>query len=243
MARHARLLLSSSVVKPNSSPRHFPDTRRSFLAATLVFSVGVGLAVAQPSSEPASRPAPPASNPVPSTNHGFTLPGRDNLGMSDASKKALGWSDRRFVIKAADAGHAEERVAQLAAQRTKNAEVHRLAQKLIEDHKLVNAELRGIASNRDVPIDTEPDHGPPYRRLSRAPDDEFDREFIAHLTDQYEKQVKLFESASRGAKDVEIRTFATKHLPQIREHLQTAQRLQQTFAARPTDAGKLEHAR
>ena len=147
---------------------------------------------------------------------------------SPGSRDKLSWGDRRFVTKAADGGQAEVQLAQLAAQRATNAEVKSFAQKLVDDHSKVNSELMSLASQKNVKLDTDDDKDRAYKRLSKKSGSEFDQEFVEHMIDEHEKDIKMFEKASNDAKDTEIRSFASKHVGHLREHLQQAQSLRQS---------------
>jgi putative membrane protein len=151
-----------------------------------------------------------------------------NAQTRNAGSAKLGWGDRRFVTKAADSGMAELSLAQLAAQRATNSEVRSFAQKLVEDHSKVNSELMGIAGQKNVNIDKDDGKDRYYNRLSKKSGSEFDQEFVEHMIDEHEKDVRLFEKASTDAKDPEVRSFAAKHVDHLRDHLRQAQSLRQT---------------
>jgi putative membrane protein len=142
-----------------------------------------------------------------------------------SSSNKLGWMDRRFVTKAADGGQAELAVAKLAAEKASNAEVKSFAQKLVDDHSKVNDELKGIAGQKNVKLDDDNDHDRAYKRLSKKSGAEFDREFVEHMIDEHEKDVKMFEKAAKDAKDSDVRSFAAKHVDHLREHLRQAESL------------------
>jgi putative membrane protein len=164
---------------------------------------------------------------------GTTNTSRDTYGTgtttsSTTARDKLSWGDRRFVTKAADGGQAEVQVAELAAQRATNPEVKSFAQKLVDDHTKVNSELMSIASQKNVKVDVDDDKDRAYKRLNKKSGSEFDQEFVEHMIDEHEKDVKMFEKAASDAKDPEIRAFASKHVSHLREHLQQAQSLRQS---------------
>ncbi len=148
---------------------------------------------------------------------------------SSRSSDKLSWSDKRFVTKAADDGQDEVQLAQLAAQKASNPDVRNFAQQLVQDHTQVNSELMSIASTKNVKLDKDNGQDRTYRRLSKASGNEFDREFIEHMVDEHEKDIKMFEKAASNAKDTEIRQFASKHVDHLRQHLAQAQQLQQSI--------------
>jgi len=162
-----------------------------------------------------------------STTGAGAMTGRDTTSGSSSGK--LSWGDRRFVTKAADDGKDEVSLAQLAAQRASNTEVKNFAQKLVSDHQSVNSELTQIAGQKNVKIDTDDDKDRMYKRLSKKSGAEFDQEFVEHMIDEHEKDIKLFEKAASDAKDPDVKSFAAKHVDHLREHLQQAQGLRQTL--------------
>jgi len=63
-------------------------------------------------------------------------------------------------------------------------------------------------------------------KLSGLSGDAFDREYIKMMVKDHEKDVKEFEKASTKAKDTDVRAFAAKTLPTLREHLQQVRDIQ-----------------
>jgi putative membrane protein len=190
-----------------------------------------------PSGSPGSSYNAPgsSSSTTPSSSAGSTYNSTSSTAGAIASPPAgekLSWTDRRFVTKASDGGQAEVALAQLAADRASNPDVKSYAQKLLADHAAVNSELIGIASAKRVELDKDDGQDRAYRRLSKKSGAEFDREFIEHMVDEHENAIKMFEKASKDAKDADLRGFASKHVGHLREHLQQAQTLQQS--AMPT---------
>lgn len=149
---------------------------------------------------------------------------------SGRSGDKLAWRERRFVTKAADHGMAELNLAQLATEKASNPEVRSYAQKLVEAHEKVKSELTALASQKNVKLDADDDgKDRTYKRLSNKSGREFDEEFVEHMIEMHEDDVKMFEKAASDAKDAELRAFASKHVDHLREHLQQAQNLRQSI--------------
>lgn len=226
---------------PSLSP-----TRRAIGATTFAILVGASAAVAQQSSATGTSTYPgagaksgtynqPATSGSTSTsettrNSAGSMSGSTgamNASRTGMSDEKLSWSDKRFVTKAGDNGQAEVQVAQLAAEKASHPDVKSFAQKLVTDHTQANQELMSLASTKRVELDKEDaTKDRAYRRLSAKMGEEFDREFVEHQIDQHESDIKLFEKAAKDAKDAEIRSFASKHVGHLREHLSQAQSLQ-----------------
>jgi putative membrane protein len=66
-----------------------------------------------------------------------------------------------------------------------------------------------------------------YHRLAKESGTDFDRDFIDRMVDDHEKDVKMFEKKANDADDPDVRAFAAKQLPTLRQHLSQAQNLAQ----------------
>jgi putative membrane protein len=162
-----------------------------------------------------------------------------------SSSDKLSWSDRRFVNKVADGNQDEVQLAQLAAQRASNPDVRNFAQQLVSDHTSMGSELQSLASTKNVKLDKDNNQSREYKRLSNKSGQDFDREFVDHMVDEHEKDIKDFEKASTDAKDTELRSFASKHLADLKQHLATAQNLQRSTMAtgrNDNSSGRTSHS-
>lgn len=154
----------------------------------------------------------------------------DNSSRRSGSSDKLSWSDKRFVTKAADDGQDEVALAKLATEKANNPDVRNFAQQLVQDHTQVNSELMSIANSKNVKLDKDDStKDRTYRRLSKASGQDFDREFVEHMVDEHEKDIKMFEKEANNAKDQELKEFASKHVDHLRQHLAQAQQLQQSI--------------
>lgn len=171
-----------------------------------------------------NNPAAKATDPA-QTAETLTPTGRTTI-----SSEKLGWMERRWISKTADAGTTEVELAELATEQATNPDVKKYAQMLVDDHTKVNDELKGIASAKGVKLESE-DLGSDraYKRLSKKTDMDFDREFVEHMIDSHEDSIKRFEKAAADSKDADIRAFAAKHVDHLRGHLAKAETLRTTI--------------
>jgi predicted outer membrane protein len=61
-----------------------------------------------------------------------------------------------------------------------------------------------------------------YERLARLSGSEFDREFMRHQVKMHDEAVSLFDRQVGGGKDADLKAFAARTLPTLREHQQMA---------------------
>jgi putative membrane protein len=58
--------------------------------------------------------------------------------------------------------------------------------------------------------------------LSKKAPGDFDKSYIEDMVKYHEKDIKLFEDASKNLKDTELKAFVDKTLPTLRNHLDHA---------------------
>ncbi|MFT3959945.1 DUF4142 domain-containing protein [Propionivibrio sp.] len=143
-----------------------------------------------------------------------------------AAKDKVSRADRDFLKDAAVSGTYEVEAARLAVEHASSAEVKSFAQTLAGDHAAANEELKGLAGMRNVEL---PGELPAMKRLAMdnlRKSDHFDRDFVKKVgVDDHQDAIKRFQKAARDAKDPEIKAWAEKQLPHLRNHLAQAQAL------------------
>jgi len=129
-------------------------------------------------------------------------------------------STRNFVDTAAADGMAEVELGHLAMQKANNQDVKQFAEKMVADHSKANAELKQLASNKNIVLPAGPNayQKADKDRLSKLSGAEFDREYMSLMSSAHDKAVNLFQVESRYGTDTDIKTWATKILPTLREH-------------------------
>lgn len=143
-------------------------------------------------------------------------------------------NDVNFVKKAAEGGMHEVAMAKLAQQKAEHADVKAFAEKLEKDHTQANSELTAIAERKKITVPASVKPNAVHARLEKLSGAEFDRAFVAAMLDDHQKDVKAFERAANGSGDAEIKAFAAKTLPTLKEHLTQVQSLSKQVGKKPT---------
>ncbi|CAN7361407.1 DUF4142 domain-containing protein [Rhizobacter sp. LjRoot28] len=189
---------------------HHSKPSASRLAVALAALVAAGSALAQTSGTTA---APGATSPATSAS---------------AAASRLAREDASFLKQAAQNGHTEVEGSKLAATKATTEPVKTFAQKMVDDHTKTNTELAALASSKGVDVPTEPSvaQKAKLKLLSAADGADFDRRYADMLgVKAHEDTIKLFQKAASGAKDPEVKAFAEKTLPALKEHLEMARKL------------------
>ena len=117
-------------------------------------------------------------------------------------------------------GMAEVELGRLAVQKAKSPEVKQFAQRMVADHSKANVELKQLASNKNVTLPAEPNaqQKADKDRLSKLSGAEFDREYMSMMTAGHDKAVAAFEAEARDGRETDVKAWASKTLPTLKEH-------------------------
>jgi putative membrane protein len=148
-------------------------------------------------------------------------PRPDQQPPRDTMTKTAG-ADVEFAQKAATAGKHEVEGARFAATKASNADVKALANKLVKDHTAANNELMTMMKKKQITAATD---NPPAEAWRKETGAALDRAYIDHVIAEHEKDIALFEAESKNGDDAELKAWAGKKLPALREHLKAAQDL------------------
>lgn len=135
-------------------------------------------------------------------------------------------TDEAFVIKAASGGMFEVESSKLAKASAKADDVKKFAEKMITDHEKANKELTEIAKKANLGLPTKllDEHQKLLDQVKNAKGEGFDRAYMDTQVKAHEEAVDLFSSASKSLKNAELKAFAEKTLPVIKEHYEHAKK-------------------
>lgn len=156
------------------------------------------------------------------------------------SESKLSKDDERFVKDAAAGGMLEVDLGKMAAEKAASDQVKEFGRRMQEDHGKANAELKTIAANKGVelPKALEGKHKKTVDRLSKLSGEEFDRQYMRAMVEAHEEDLKKFEREAEKGKDPDLKQFASKHAPVIKQHLELAKTTEQHVkkSVRPSPA-------
>lgn len=187
--------------------------RTSLLAVAITAALALPMAHAQQGSAGGTTAPGTASQP-----------GARAMPAEGGASGTLSQSDRQFVMQAAMAGMAEVQAGELAAQKSSSPQARAFAQRMVEDHTKANQQLMTLAKARGVtpPDELDRTHRQAMERLQKLSGTEFDRAYMKNQIDDHQKAVSLYEQQAKNGRDAELKSFATRQLPTLREHLEMA---------------------
>ena len=136
------------------------------------------------------------------------------------TKGSLSTIDTKFVKKTAKGGMREIKMAEMAKEQAKSADVKKVAEKIESDHKDANQELIALAEKKGVALSkNEP-------KIEKMTGTDFDKEYLAMMVNDHEKNIAAFEKEAKDGEDADVKAWAEKTLPTLKEHLKMVQDVQ-----------------
>jgi predicted outer membrane protein len=168
---------------------------------------------------------------------GSSTAGQSTAGGAAGAKLSSG--DAKILKDMAMADMAEVEGGKMAQSKGQSAEVKAFGQQMIDDHTQNLNEVKAMAEARGVTLPTEPDakHKAMAAKLEKMSGASFDKSYMAQAGVQDHKAVhaKLM-TASKKAKDPELKTLVDKTEAVVAQHLKSAE--QMPSAKSGTTAGK-----
>jgi putative membrane protein len=165
--------------------------------------------------------------------------------------------DRDFVQEQLALGEAEIELGRLAQQKATHPDVKEFGALMVREHQAAGQELRSIVAStgsaqaqpgareaddhaagaaRDTAnraegaaADVQNEFRELEEKLGKLSGREFDRRYIDEMIDDHEDAVDDLEDKADNASHPEVKAWAAKTLPKVRQHLDQARTLKQTL--------------
>jgi putative membrane protein len=149
----------------------------------------------------------------------------DTAGTSEKNTIAVDKDCSEFMVRAASGGMMEVELGKLAQEKAKNQRVKDFGAMMVRDHSKAGDELKGLAASKNVTLPTSvgEDHQKHMDDLNKKSGNDFDKAYIKMMVDDHKEDISDFEKASNNATDAAVKAWATKTLPTLRTHLDSAQ--------------------
>jgi putative membrane protein len=136
---------------------------------------------------------------------------------------------QEFVDKVAISDMFEVQAGQLALAKAPDADTKPFAEKMVTDHQKTSSELKSLIDGGKVkaklPTALDSTHQKMLDDLKAKDGKAFDQAHDQSQLKGHQDAVALFESYAKGGDDPELKQWAAKTLPHLKEHLSMAQKL------------------
>jgi len=136
---------------------------------------------------------------------------------------------QEFVTKVAISDMMEIQAAELALSRQPDADTKPFAERMVKDHQETSKELKALVAGGKVkvtlPMALDAEHLKKLDELKAKTGKEFDRAYDQMQVQAHEEAVMLFEAYAASGDNADLKAWAAKTLPHLKEHLAMAKKL------------------
>lgn len=136
-----------------------------------------------------------------------------------------------FAQQALQLSEAQEQLGKLASSNTKNKHLRTFARAISQDQEQTQKELKKILGRKGTEL--EPGVSAQFQEqlgeLGELRNSKFDRAFKEKAVSVHEMSIRAYEEIIDHGEDPEIKAFALKTLPDLRQHLEIARNLPVSF--------------
>jgi putative membrane protein len=133
-----------------------------------------------------------------------------------------------FVNEVAISDMFEIQSSELAKQKG-DTNSKQFADHMVQDHSKTTDELKSLVSQgkvkAELPSALDDSHRDKLEKLQAANGKTFDRDYDSMQKSAHKSAVSLFERYAKGGDNPDLKAWAAKILPKLRQHLQMAQNL------------------
>jgi putative membrane protein len=138
-------------------------------------------------------------------------------------------SAQDFVNKVAISDMFEIQSSQLAMAKQPDRDTKPFAQKMVKDHQKTSSELKSLVDAGKVkaklPTALDSEHQKILDELKAKNGQDFDRSYDQVQVKAHQDAVALFDAYAKSGDDPELKRWAAKTLPHLKEHLSMAEKL------------------
>jgi putative membrane protein len=132
-------------------------------------------------------------------------------------------NDWLFAEAAAAGGLAEVALSEIGVQRATDPDLKKFSQEMVDEHSRLNQELAGLAAQRRVALPRTLDVCTQFctQNLKGMSREHFDKCYAKAQLAAHMEALAAFEAEAERGQDPTAKSFASKALPRIKEHLKT----------------------
>ena len=138
-------------------------------------------------------------------------------------------STDEFVKKVAISDMFEVQSSQMALDKNPDKDTKPFAQKMVKDHSKTTKELKGLVDSgkvkASVPTALDSEHQGKLDQLKGLSGKDFDTAYDKAQLEGHQQAVSLFENYSKSGDNADLKKWAAKTLPHLKQHLKMAEKL------------------
>jgi putative membrane protein len=135
----------------------------------------------------------------------------------------LSEKDESFLQKAAGGGQQEVENGKIAEKQGQSGDVKRIGARIVADHTKANKELTQLAGEKGLSFDTR------AVKAQNPGNAGSDRQYLKLLEMDHKNDIAEFQKEAKSGDDRDVKSWASKTLPMLKEHLAMVQEVEKTI--------------
>lgn len=125
------------------------------------------------------------------------------VALATMAAQALDDTDKSFIADASQGDLTEIKLSQLALSKSSNADVKTYAQKMIDDHTMLETKMKPFADKAGVTpaTDLNAEHQSVYDKLNGLSGTDFDKAYVEAMDKDHHEDLTKFKSEMGATKD------------------------------------------
>jgi putative membrane protein len=125
-----------------------------------------------------------------------------------------------FISNATIANMKEIATGKMAQSKGKDPSVKAYGNKMVDHHTMATKQMMTIVKAKKIDVPKPPvAMAAPDSMLANSKGDDFDKMYVTMMITDHKNTIALFEKASTSLTDTELKAFAVKTLPMLKQHL------------------------
>ena len=152
--------------------------------------------------------------------------GQSMYEAAKAELQKISKDPQEFIQHAYQNNLTEIQLGQLAQQKGQSQDIKQFGQQLAQNQQTLNDQITKLAADKNIQLSKQLDarHQKVLDHFQALAEGDFDKHFTGEQIMAHRRDVALYQSASQGNTDSDVKSFAQNSLPTLREQLQLAQK-------------------
>jgi putative membrane protein len=145
--------------------------------------------------------------------------------------KANNSREVKFLVEVTKISLREIELAKIVQESSASANIKEMGKTMERDHNEFLQEIKKLAKNKSIsiPDGMTKNSIETTKKLEGKSGEDFDKQYCEIMVDGLKEEVKKFKSASEDIDDIDIKNWANKNLPALRNHLDHAMTCKESF--------------
>jgi putative membrane protein len=138
----------------------------------------------------------------------------------------LDHGEKKFFDDAASTNLLQIELGKVAMEKGVSPQVKEFGKKMVDEYTRANDDLRRIADAKGLTFPSQMNRGERrvYDKVSKQEGDKFDKAYLNEMVKLHDGDLKAYDKEAKKGKDADLKEFATRQLPTMRQDRETASR-------------------